>query len=233
MKSISAGLLLIALLSFSLTQSSTDDCKSYYPLEQGMKMTYDQFDKKDKLTGTTTMLVKEINSLGTKTEYVMDVSGISAKPKKDEVPFKQEFTYVCDDGVLTFDMSTFIPQESLAALGGQGTIELEQSKISLPKDLVIGQKLDDGYIKMKMSGIELMTVNVVNRKVERMETVTTEAGTYNCALITSETNMDMSFMSIKTTSKEWYSSEVGMVKSESYDKNGKLTSSQKLKAYSK
>jgi len=232
MKLTSITLILIAFLSFSLTQSSTDDCKSYYPLEQGIKMTYEQFDKKNKLTGTTTTFVKSVNSLGTNTEYVLEVSGVSAKPKKDEVPFKKEFTYVCTDGVLSFDMSSFVPKETLAAFGNQ-PVELEQSEIVLPKSLEVGQKLNDGYVKLIMGGVDFMTVNIINRTVEKMETITTEAGTYNCALITSETNMVMSFMSIKSTSKEWYSTEVGMVKSETYDKKGKLTGSQKLKAYSK
>jgi len=224
-------LLLIAFLSFSLTQSSTNDCETYYPIKKGMKRSYEEFNKKGKLISTSTTFVKDINSLELKTEYIIEVSSVSAKPKKDEKPFKQDLSYICENGVLSFDMKSVLPQENMEAIEGQ-TFEVNQSEISIPKDLKSGQVLNDGFVSITMNGFKLITVNISNRKVEKTETITTDAGTFDCALITYDTSSKIAFMTIIGSSKQWFSDKVGIVKSESFDRKGKLMSSQKLKAYS-
>jgi len=232
MKTKILSILFIAFLSFSLTQGVNDDCETYYPLEKGMKWTYEEFNKKGKLTGTTTTFVKDVNTLGSKTEYVIEASSTSAKPKKDEEPFKQDLHYICDNGVLSFDMKSIVPQENMEAIEGQ-TFEVDQSNLAIPKNLKAGQTLNDGFVSITMSGFNLITINITDRTVEKIESVTTKAGTFNCALITYKSSAKIAFMTLKTTSKEWFSDEVGIVKSESYDKKGKLMSSNKLVSYSK
>jgi len=232
MKTRILSVLFIAFFSFSLTQGVNNDCETYYPIEKGMKWTYEEFNKKGKLTGTTKTFIKEVNTLTSKTEYVIEVSSIPAKPKKNEDTFKQDLTYYCENGKLSFDMKSFVPQESLESIEGQN-FEVDQSNISIPKNLKTGDQLDDGFVSITMNGFKIITVNITDRTVEKMESVTTKAGTFNCALITYKSSAKIAFMTLKTTSKQWFSDKVGIVKSESYDKKGKLMSSQKLIQYSK
>ena len=60
-----------------------------------------------------------------------------------------------------------------------------------------------------------------DRKVEKREDITTSAGTFNCIVI-SQTISTKMMVRIKASSKECYAENVGMVRSESYNKKGKL-----------
>lgn len=70
---------------------------------------------------------------------------------------------------------------------------------------------------MKMN----MTMEMVDRKVEGKESLTTSAGTFDCYVISYTTEMKMG-LNTMFKNKEWIAEGVGMVKSENYNKNGKL-----------
>ena len=67
-----------------------------------------------------------------------------------------------------------------------------------------------------------MTIYVTDRAVEARESLTTSAGTFDCIKITQKETTKM-IVKIQATSKEWYAENIGMVRSESYNKKGKLT----------
>jgi hypothetical protein len=71
-----------------------------------------------------------------------------------------------------------------------------------------------------------MKINITNRVVASQESVTTAAGTFNCYKITQDFKMEniVMGMTIPITMKsiEYYAAGTGMVKSQSFDKNGKL-----------
>ena len=231
------SIIVIAVLGLSLTQSSSNDCATYYPLAKGMKWTYQEFNKKGKLTGTSTTFIEDVIYSDAKTEYKIKATSADDKGKKNEDTLaSQTFSYICENGILKMDMSQLIPQETQDGFSGM-EMSIEQTEMAIPSTLKAGQKLDDASITMKVSsnGMAIMTIHVkvTDRKVEKMESVTTEAGTYNSALLTYKTSMKMGFMNTESTVKEWLSPEVGLVKSESYDKNGKLMGSRILSEFSK
>jgi len=67
-----------------------------------------------------------------------------------------------------------------------------------------------------------MNVWITNRKVEAIEDITTPAGTFTCYKISSDVETKM-MMKISIKSVEWYAKNVGTVRTESYNNNGKLT----------
>jgi hypothetical protein len=73
-----------------------------------------------------------------------------------------------------------------------------------------------------------MNADVINRKVETIEDLTVPAGTFNCLKIIGDVSGKVLGLSISGKSAQWYSPGVGMVKSESYDKKGELSSSMVL-----
>jgi len=77
-----------------------------------------------------------------------------------------------------------------------------------------------------------MTVNVSNRKVEAVESLTTPAGTFECYKISYDVATKM-MINVKTKGVEWFSKGVGMVKSETYDSAGKLLGSNVLASVKK
>lgn len=103
-------------------------------------------------------------------------------------------------------------------------MDISGTNIELPNDLDIGKKLKDANMVMSinMGGITMnMTMDMVNRTVDAKESITTPAGTFNCFAISYESQVKMG---IKTsfTIKEWIAEGVGVVKTESYNKKGKL-----------
>ncbi|MEO9532708.1 MAG: hypothetical protein ABJG68_16935 [Crocinitomicaceae bacterium] len=227
--------LVLASLGFAFTQLATDGCEPYFPLEKGITWEYQELDKKGEVSGYTKTTVENVSPEGAGIKY--DLKAITDGPKKKEKNHHEtELSYVCEDGVLKIDLESLIPQETRESMESM-EITMTQSEIMIPKTLNAGDKLNDGNVHMTAStnGIKVMdmTVNITDRKVEKIEEVTTPAGTYSCALITYKTSTKMGFVNATNTSKDWYSSKVGIVKSETYDKNGKLSGSRILTGYSK
>jgi len=73
---------------------------------------------------------------------------------------------------------------------------------------------------------------MINRKVEKKETVTTPAGTYECYVIYSENQSKMMMSSQNFPSRLWLAEGVGMIKQETFKKNGNLMSSTVLTSLS-
>lgn len=186
------------------------------------------YDKKDKVTSKINYEILEAsaNHAEVKGEMYDD---------KGKLFNTVEFGLKCEEGVFKVDMSSVLPSEQLAAFESMD-VDIETAYISYPSSLSVGQKLPDGEvtITIKNSGVTIMnmTTSVVNRTVEAKENVTTPAGTFTCYKISEETIVDMKMA--KTTSKaiSWISENVGMVKTESYDKKGKLVGKTLLTAIS-
>ena len=124
------------------------------------------------------------------------------------------------------DMRNFISDEQLKAFGEQ-ELAVDSENLEMPSNLSVGQTLKDGSVKVTASGSGIpmaITVNITNRKVVGKESVTTPAGTYDCFKITSDiaTQTQMGIkMNVNISSIDWVTSKLGIIKSESYNKNGK------------
>jgi hypothetical protein len=78
-----------------------------------------------------------------------------------------------------------------------------------------------------------MNVEITDRKVLGKETMQTSAGSFPCLILSQRVKSKIMMFNVEATSKEWYAEGVGMVRSESYDKKGKLTSYSVLTALTK
>jgi hypothetical protein len=130
---------------------------------------------------------------------------------------------------MSMDFKNFIPAQTLEAYKNM-EMTMEGVNLDYPDNLKAGQSLPDGKVKIKIksSGMNMMDMemNIINRKVEAIETLETPAGSFECAVISQESKMETSTMGIPMKmnfkSKEWFSSKAGMVKSEDYSEKGKL-----------
>jgi hypothetical protein len=66
-----------------------------------------------------------------------------------------------------------------------------------------------------------MTINISNRKVEAVQDVTTDAGTFKCYKISYDIATKMMF-NVKAKGVEFYNDDIGIVRSESYTTSGDL-----------
>ena len=106
--------------------------------------------------------------------------------------------------------------------------------ISLPADLSVGQSLPDASMDMEAEGPIAIKMHseMVNRKVEGQEKITTPAGAFDCFIISYDQSMK-TIIKMDSSCKQWLSKEAGMVRSEFYNKAGKLTGYQELTSLSR
>lgn len=113
------------------------------------------------------------------------------------------------------------------ALGGGAAIEMTTDVPLIPPRLAVGLELGTGSIVMNMGGIKT-TQEIHTHKVVGREELTTPAGTFDCYIVEQTYTAKMAFIKAKGSQKVWYARGIGNVKTEIYDKRGKLSTQQIL-----
>lgn len=212
------NLINLLIVLFVSIISAQNNCSKYYPSGEGKTYVIHHLDKRDKVSSVTeyTILDQTAGGLKVKTEVKED--------NGDNI-VTGTFDVKCDGE------NTWIEPEALVSPG-----LMEQYKnmeysitgdgLSIPNSLSVGQKLPDGEVIMSVdAGVMTMnvTINMTDREVVREEQVTTDAGTFNCFVITYTNTVEMG-MRRTFNCTQWIAKGVGMVKEESYKQNGKRMS---------
>lgn len=220
MKKISSTLILLTTLFIY----SFGQCNEFYELETGTEWEMENYSAKEKLTGRNSW--KVTNYTKTASGYTANVHSSLANEKGKEQA-KSDLEMKCENGVFYIDMRNFISEDQLKALGNYET-KVEATNLEVPSKLSAGQTLKDGTITITAvgSGIPInMTVNITDRKVVGQESITTPAGTFNAYKISSKMTLQNQMginMTFNFSAIEWIAPKVGLVRSESYNKNEKL-----------
>jgi len=218
-KICSTVLVLIAFISLSFAQ-----CNEFYQLENGSEWELESYNAKGKLTGKNQQKVTSYTPSGS--GYTATVHSVMVNDKGKE-QFKSDLEMKCEGGTFYIDMRNFITEEQMKSLGNYET-KVEATNLEVPSKLSVGQTLKDGTITITAVGAGIpinLTVNITNRKVAGQESITTPAGTFNCYKITSDMNIENQMginMKFNFSTIEWLAPKVATVKSESYNKSGKL-----------
>lgn len=218
---------LIFLVSSILTFNSSivaQDCNDFFPFEQGRSWEMSHFNAKAKLTGKTAQQIISKRVEGTTTISVIKTESTDEKGKNATT---NEFEISCNGGIFKMSAKSFIPQESMQSMESMD-VKMDVKDLEMPTVLAPGMSLPDGHIIItaSMNGMTVMntTIYITNRKIEGKETITTDAGTFECFKITETSTMKMGFMNQTTTTTSWFAPKFGTIKSEHYDKNGKMDS---------
>jgi hypothetical protein len=219
------------LFAFLLTLNlMAQDCDGYFPVKSGAFIETKNYDAKGKLTGTNQQTILAVEPLA---------SGLTIKVKSEQFDNKDkslsstELGMRCENGVFYMDMKNFLDPSTM-----EGMKDMEMSvdglDLEYPNIMQVGQTLKDGDIMIKfMSGgmpVMNMSVKMYNRKVEAFESVTTPAGTFECYKLTYDMDVK-SIMKMTVKATQWVAKNVGAVKTESLDKNGKLVGYSLLTAF--
>tara|TARA_R110000782_G_scaffold161119_3_gene253131 strand:+ start:1179 stop:1871 length:693 start_codon:yes stop_codon:yes gene_type:complete len=224
-------LLVLFFLIGILSLTAQDNCSKFYPMTEGVSMEYTNYNKKGKVEGISSYKVTETNTVGNTTNATM---AINLKDEKGKEIYSTDYKLSCTGNMVTLDYESLLPSDMMNQYGDMD-IEISGNDIEIPNDLSVGQNLNDANVTMKigMSGINMnIAVDMLNRKVEKKESVTTPAGTYDCYVVYSENQSKMMMANQVYPSRVWLAEGVGMVKQETYKKNGDLMSSTLLTAYS-
>lgn len=213
---------------------SQNACSKYYPMEEGSTFQYTMYDKKDKVEGVTDYVVSKVENDGGNTMATMKLTYTDDKGKN---VLESDYNITCTGNGVKIDYESLFPSEMKKQYEDMGMdMEITGTDIEIPNDLSAGQTLDDANVSVSMDmGAMKMKINVdtFDRKVEKMESVTTPAGTFDCYLITEKSKSKVMMANIEMSNKVWISEGVGMIKQESYGKNGKLMSRMELTKFSK
>lgn len=213
--------ILTLLFTFNQYSYAQNCAEAFYTSKQGTRLSFEHYDDKNKLQTSQTQTMTSFKSTAGGFEAIMSVM---MKDKKDKVIVdNRNFNVKCDNGVFTMDLSSFYGGEINSAKDMQ--MEVSGEGISYPSNLADGQSLPSGEneIKMKSGNMTLMTFRFkeINRFVEKKESITTPAGTFECYKITSESEIKVLF---KRTIKSaiWMAKGVGIVRTETYNKKGEV-----------
>ncbi len=210
--------------------SSAQDC-GFYSMSKGMALGYQNLDAKGKITGTNRTTCLDVSSVGTATLYKMKGEYSDAKNNLTT----REFELKCEDGNFYLDMQSILDPKSMEGFKDM-EVSVDANDMMYPSVLIAGQPLPDASITIAASsgGVNLMNmvVNITNRKVIGSESVTVPAGTFDCYKITYDVETKLMFKIVSTVT-EYVNMGVGSVKTETYDKKGKLAGSTVLIEVSK
>ena len=212
-------MILTGVILFSSVLLFAQDCTFYYPKTQGTQLEFKNFDKKDKLTGSSIQTVKEFSETGNSTSALIEVQSFD---KKGEDLGKTEFSVQCEKGIYSVDMKSFMNSQTMEAYE-EMEVSVKSNNLEIPANLNVGDDLGDGKLEISVysEGIRIMgmTTDITKRKVEAKEEIITEAGTFDCYKITYTLTVKTMF-SVRMEAAEWIAEDVGTVKSETYS-NGK------------
>jgi len=201
----------------------------FFPTKEGTVLVYKMFDKKDKVSSTVKYTIRHITVKGNDMDITYFVESMDPK---DKLLYNDEITIHKKGDKLYFDMSNFINK---AAFQQNGTmpaeIQITGNNMEIPSNPQPGDLLPDANVEMamKMGFINMkMAAQITNRKVEAIEDVAVTAGTYKGYKFSSEINSSTMGIKMKSSNIDWYAKGIGIVKTESFDKSGKLQSHMEL-----
>lgn len=227
MKKITTSLIVsLCAITVSFAQNN---CSKFYPMNEGSSFQYTNYDKKGKPEGTVDYTISKVSADGSaiKATYEMKYTD-----KKGEHIFESKYDISCENGTVRIDYNSLFPTQMMQQYSEMNIdMDISGTDIELPNDLSVGQELADANVSiaMSMGGINMnTTIDQTNRKVEKKEPVTVAAGTFECYLVTETSSSKTMGVNMEMETKLWLAEGVGMVKQETYKKNGSLQGSMEL-----
>jgi len=227
MKTLNRLLLIIGLNFFFAGHAVSQQCDPWLPLQEGNEFTHVSYDKKDKQSSKAVSKVTEAKN-NADGSLEVKITG-EAFDHKDKPLVAIDYVAKCQDGNLMVQMgSTFLNAEQMKDYQ-EMDISIEEDFLDLPNNPSVGSELKNGVMVVKVENnnfpIMTMEISVTERTIAAQESITTPAGTFDCIKITYniETVLGKAIpIKIKGSGAEWYALGTGIVRSESYDKKGKM-----------
>lgn len=209
----------LALVCWALQVQAQEDCSGFYPLKKGTSWELSSYNKKGALASVSAQEIVAVESKNGAWEAQVKNK---VSDDKGKVVSEGSLLIRCKDGEVFLDVADILSPEMMQSLGNM-EMSIKGEALALPSKLSIGQTLPDANAEIKAStgGVTIMTLrfDITDRKVEAKETLTTPAGKFECFKIVY--NLTVKTIGVRTVpAAAWYSPNVGMVKTETYDKKG-------------
>jgi hypothetical protein len=223
--------LLFAMLVYAtgIQISTAQDCGQFINAVNGKKLIYTNLDPKGKEQGRVSYTTTKVNA--TTVNFHSEITD-----KNGKTSGSGDSQVICDGASLSVDMKSFVPPGSSKQFSNM-TMQADGKYLMYPIKLSAGQTLQDGSADITVdnngSHFADILIDITNRKVEQQESVTTDAGSFDCFRITYDISVKAKVMGIGIPVNmhviEWFSPKIGRtVKSETYSKGGKLAGTMQL-----
>lgn len=158
-------------------------------LKAGSGFEMNSFDGKGKAIGTMVYKITDVKSGSGNTIISVAVEMFNSKGKSES---KNSYSMKCDGNTLTMDAKSLINEEQMKSFKDM-QMQFTSKDIELPNNMSVGQQLKDASLEGHgMSGPIPISFSMqnVNRKVEKKESITVPAGTFDAFKVTSDINME-------------------------------------------
>jgi ElaB/YqjD/DUF883 family membrane-anchored ribosome-binding protein len=197
---------------------------AFFSMKKGNVQVYATKDAKGKITGQTRNTIKEItgepNAFAI--HYQSEVLDAKGNPTDKKNPLVLNYRIVVKDGVMYLDMKGMF-----GAMDGLEGVQVSGTTMKIPNNLAAGQRLDDAAARVRIGFINCSAV-MTEGQCLAIEDVAVEVATFRCHKVSQKVNSTAIGIRNEGTTLTWYAKGVGAIKTESYDKNGKLVSVQEL-----
>lgn len=209
-------LFIAALMTTSVLLSQ--DCNNFYYFQNNKTIEVSIFNKKGEPGGRQVYKVTDVKNTGASSIATINTEMFDKNEKSIAKAVNQ---VKCNGGILMMDMKMFMSPEQSQQIKSEA--QASDVYLSYPGNMKVGDMLPDGHMNMDIkqnNGMKMsMDVKITDRKVDRQESLTTPAGTWNCFKITYKSNIKIGVMGIgfpvKADVTEWFAPGFGTVKTES------------------
>lgn len=217
--------ILVAAAVFIAFAVDAQDCASYIPSKEGSVFESTNYNKTGKSVSKTESKIASVKIDGTKKTFT-----VTSSTTVNGQAVNLEYDMICDKGSFSVNLKNLYAAQLIGQYKGMKT-DIEADNLIYPSSMSVGQELPDASLKItatmegmppNMSGMAI-TMDVKNRKVSARESVTTPAGTFDCYKIEYDVT-SKTIVAVNIHACEWVAENVGVVKSENYDKNGQVES---------
>ncbi|GAA4274745.1 hypothetical protein GCM10022258_40410 [Aquimarina gracilis] len=193
-------------------------------MKTGSTLEYTMYNRKGKKEGTTT---HETLSVSGENNNLSAVIKATLTNEKNQETFSTQYNANCDNGLFSLDMLRFFNFDKLSEHNKNNlSLKIDADVLEFPVGMKTGDHLNDGTISIKVNSdaftLVTMTFKVFNRQIVGEEQITTPAGSFLCQKVTFDFESKFGIINIKGTGKEWYYKDAVVVRSESYNRKGKL-----------
>lgn len=213
-------LVFLLVIQFSYSQK----CEEISPYKKGMQLEYTNFNKKGKAKSTENHIVESVTSENG--NLTINIKSNLSKRSK----ITTQYILKCENGNFYVDMSNYTSLQN----DNKNTFKIKGTGdfLEFPDDMKDGTNLKDGKIDLEVgdggSLMPIASIKILNRKVIQNGSLTTKAGTFNGYKLSFDYVFDMGLLKLRGSGIEWYVKGIGIVKTENYNKRGKLMSYREL-----
>lgn len=216
----------LMLVTFLMVAAGySQDCTIYIPNTVGTELHYKMTNSKGKTMSSYTQKLLSVKNKGEETIYSMLQTTMDGN-SDSEILMQDTIEFRCKGNEFYIDMDKYLNQKQMEAFQDM-EVKVTTDDLIYPPKLSPGQKLKDGSITISLEGGMMnmnLTTNIINRKVEAHENVSTPAGEFKCYKLSEDIQSKTGFVNVLMRNVIWISKDIGTVRSESYNKKGKLTS---------